>query len=321
MALKMTFINVGYGEAILLQVEETGFTMLVDAGGAEATEYADNASGRIRVHEYLESIDLDHIDLMVSTHIHEDHLCGLLPVAERWTPKTFWHTLPEKFPEQSLRWIDPALAENASQSKFIRALDDYQTLCRNFKAKDCKIKTILAGHEKVLCPGLICRVLAPTERQMEGIGKRMAEVCALPDGPELLKGLSAIDGALNNYSIILRLEYQGKIILLPGDTNRAGYGNIDPADLRADIFKVGHHGQVDGADAALIDVVQPKFAICCASSDRRYNSAHPELMCLLRDRGAALCFSDCPPVEGVDIPSHHALVFTVDRDKIQYYYQ
>ena len=32
------------------------------------------------------------------------------------------------------------------------------------------------------------------------------------------------------------------------------------------------------------------------------------------DMGAALYFSDCPPVEGETIPPHSALVFTVGDD-------
>ena len=320
MSLKLTFINVGYGEAMLIRCGETGFTMLVDAGSAEASEYADNVSGRIRAHEYLESIGLERIDLMVSTHVHEDHLCGLLPVVERWMPKVFWHALPDGYAESALRWVDPALAENASQSKFIRALDDYQALCRTLRDGGCKLVTVLSGHREALCDGLDCKVLGPDEAPMAELLERLRRACALPDGAELLKALSAVDGAMNNYSVILRLEYQGASVLLPGDTNRAGYGGIDPADLRADIFKVGHHGQADGASAALIDAVQPRYSVCCASSDRRYNSAHPDLMRMLRDKGARLCFSDCPPVEGIHVPPHQALTFTIGNGDIQVEY-
>ena len=316
MSLKLTFINVGYGESILLQCVETGFTMLVDAGGAEPSEYADASSGRIRTHEYLRGIGLKHIDLMVSTHIHEDHLCGMLPVAAMLPPKALWHTLPADFAD-GMRFVDPALAENTSQDKFIRAMNDYQTFCRDLKAAGCRMETVLAGHAATLCPGLDCAVLAPSAQRMAGLQAKIEAAYRLPDGPELLAALSVIDAAMNNYSIILRLDYQGTRILLPGDTNRAGYGDIDPAALRADVFKVGHHGQVDGANQALIDAVRPRFAVCCASSDRRYNSAHPDLMRALRDSGAQLCFSDCPPVKGVELHPHHALTFTIGDGEIK----
>ena len=101
-----------------------------------------------------------------------------------------------------------------------------------------------------------------------------------------------------------------------GDTNVAGYGHVDPADLRADIFKVGHHGQKDGADEALLRAVRPKAVVCCASSDRRYNSAHPDLMRTIAAGGAALYFSDCPslPEEMEPAPPHGALTFTLEPE-------
>jgi hypothetical protein len=126
--------------------------------------------------------------------------------------------------------------------------------------------------------------------------------------------LNTLDAMLNNHSIILLLEYGETRILLPGDTNPAGYEGIDPALLKADLFKVGHHGQRDGADEKLLQAVQAKAVVCCANSDRLYHSADPKLMASIRDRGARRCFSDCPPVEGEIIPPHSALVFTVGDD-------
>lgn len=143
----------------------------------------------------------------------------------------------------------------------------------------------------------------------------MQELYRTPQGvPEFREKLDALDASMNNFSLILRLTFGKTRILLPGDTNRAGYGGIPPEKLAADLFKVGHHGQLDGADAALVNAVRPRFSVCCASSDRRYNSAHPDTMRLLKDSGAELYFSDCPPVDGQSISSHQALEFTICAD-------
>ena len=89
---------------------------------------------------------------------------------------------------------------------------------------------------------------------------------------------------------------------------------IPAEELRADLFKVGHHGQLDGADEALLDAVQPEAVVCCASSDRRYNSAHPDILRMITQRGGRLYFSDCPAVpDGViGAAPHQALEFTVN---------
>ena len=132
--LKLTFVNVGYGEAALLECPDPAFpggtfVMVIDGGSAEAEEYRDSATGRIPLDQYLSLRGVDHIDLMAATHVHEDHLCGLLPAAEKLPPAALWQTLPPEFC-RSMRTLDiPAEGLTPSRSKFLRALNDYRRLC------------------------------------------------------------------------------------------------------------------------------------------------------------------------------------------------
>ena len=108
--LKLTFVNVGYGEAALLECPDPAFpggtfVMVIDGGSAEAEEYRDSATGRIPLDQYLSLRGVDHIDLMAATHVHEDHLCGLLPAAEKLPPAALWQTLPPEFC-RSMRTLD-----------------------------------------------------------------------------------------------------------------------------------------------------------------------------------------------------------------------
>lgn len=310
--MKLTFVNVGYGEAILVECPDPAspngvFTMIVDGGSGEAEEYEDRASGRLTLTEYLSSVGWDHTNLCVNTHVHEDHICGLLPVAEKWKPGALWQTLPVDF-RSTMPVMDGSLAKNTSQRKFMQALNDYRTLWDLMG--DRPILQITEGASGQLCEGLSYTVLAPSAAGVEAMTGALREVCSEAETDVFLQKLSALDGKMNNYSLILMLDYQGTRILLPGDTNRSGYGTIDPGVLPAHIFKVGHHGQIDGADRALLDAVKPEAVICCASSDRRYNSAHPELMQTIAEN-SRLYFSDCPPVPGMEILPHRALTFTI----------
>ena len=70
--LTVTFVNVGYGEAILLESPDPSkpdgvFTALIDGGSAEDSEFADRSSGRVRIEEYLEKRGTRRLDLAVST--------------------------------------------------------------------------------------------------------------------------------------------------------------------------------------------------------------------------------------------------------------
>lgn len=112
--LSVTFVNVGYGEAILLECPDTSrpggaFTALIDGGSAEATEFSDRSSGRIRIEEYLARRGISRLDLAVSTHIHEDHICGLLRAAQIAPPDVLWQPLSPDFTVRCIRWMLPRL--------------------------------------------------------------------------------------------------------------------------------------------------------------------------------------------------------------------
>ena len=318
--MKLTFVNVGYGEAVLVRCPDPArpggaFVMVIDGGSGEAAEYADGRTGRGTMADWLEGQGLDHIDAMVLTHIHEDHICGLPAVLEKLRPARLWQGLPADL-YKSLPAFAPFPGIDASQDKFRRALNDYRAICA---AMDGRIGTLSAGWSASPCPGLTVRVLGPSAQRAQTLERACRDLAAA-SGTEAFPGLlSALDGRMNNFSLILALEWQGARILLPGDTNCAGYGGIDPAALRADIFKVGHHGQRDGADAAVLDAVRPKAVVCCASSDRRYNSAHPDTLALIQARGAKMYYSDCPVP---DVPPHRALTFDIGgADAIEASYQ
>ena len=124
--MKLTFVNVGYGEAMLIECpdprfEDGTFVMLIDGGGADEEEFRENPSGRIPFAEYLRERGIRHIDLMVNTHIHEDHLSGLLPVVRDIVPSAYWQGLDAN--GRQLRHLDMKLAETMSQKKFLMALN------------------------------------------------------------------------------------------------------------------------------------------------------------------------------------------------------
>lgn len=66
-SLDVHFIDVGQGDAILLSADDA--RILVDGGNADGTVLA-----------YLKAAGITHLDLMVATHAHADHIGGLTDV-------------------------------------------------------------------------------------------------------------------------------------------------------------------------------------------------------------------------------------------------
>ena len=227
--MRLTFVNVGYGEAMVVECPDPAsrngrFVMVIDGGGNEVSEFADRSSGRVPMAEYLAGRGLDHIDVMVSTHIHEDHLCGLLPMLEHWTAPGAVADPAAGFYHQ-MRTLDVPDSVNASQSKFLRALNDYGRICALVEARGGVIRTITAPAVETPCRDLSVHVLAPDARRAEELRMLMDGIYTAEEGT-FWPRLNQLDARMNNFSLILRLDYCGTRLLLPGDTNCLGYDGL-----------------------------------------------------------------------------------------------
>lgn len=318
----LTFANVGYGEAMLIELydpsnERGVFSVLFDGGGADPETFSDRAAGRAPFLEHLRSIGTDHIDAVIISHIHEDHVSGLLPVVKAFPPKTVYQTLPEEFWKEEMAPLRPEVGETVSLRKFTQSLNDFREICEITVLSGGTVRQVSAGETLSFPDGLTARALAPDNERAEALRSRLSDLYrtardGVPDQKLLLK----LDAFMNNVSLMLRFDYGKTRILLPGDTNKAGFAGIDPGELRADLYKVGHHGQIDGADQALLDTVRPKAVVCCASGDRLYNSAHPDLLRMIRDGEAEIWYSDCPPNPvGNPVPPHGLLRISIDDSR------
>ncbi len=87
----------------------------------------------------------------------------------------------------------------------------------------------------------------------------------------------------NDSSLVLRVRYAGRSILLTGDVEYAAQQwLIDHADLHADVLLLPHHGSVCSNTGAFIQAVDPGVVIRSSFERRERTSA--ELLHLLSDR-------------------------------------
>ena len=74
----------------------------------------------------------------------------------------------------------------------------------------------------------------------------------------------------NNDSTVFRLQYDGFSMLFCGDMEARAERDLlaGGAALRADVLKVAHHGSDTSTSAALLEAVQPRYAVVSSGEDR-----------------------------------------------------
>ena len=87
--LTLDFINVGYGDAILIRDTAAAFSMLVDCGDITVGDGGPE-SKRISAAEFLRREGVHALDLLVLTHLHRDHSGGLTELLRAVRVKEFW---------------------------------------------------------------------------------------------------------------------------------------------------------------------------------------------------------------------------------------
>ena len=92
--LEMTTIDVGQGDSILLVTPE-GKTLLVDAGGLPQWLHSDFDIGEQVVSPYLWNRGIDHVDTVVITHPHADHLGGMPAIIANFHPRELWISIDQ----------------------------------------------------------------------------------------------------------------------------------------------------------------------------------------------------------------------------------
>jgi competence protein ComEC len=99
--------------------------------------------------------------------------------------------------------------------------------------------------------------------------------------------------AINNVSIVLLGEANGRRFLLAGDVEEG----IDPSLLarglpRVDFLKVAHHGSRTATTQAFVDAVRPRVAVASAGAGNTYGHPAPSTLARLRDSGARVLRTD-----------------------------
>ena len=263
--LELTAIDVGQGDSLLV-VSPQGKTLLIDAGGPVGGQQSEFDFGENVVSPYLWERRISHLDVVVLSHAHSDHIGGIHTVLKNFRPREFWVG---------------ALPETAS----VRALLSYAT--------SLGIRVVRhSDGDSIEFGGMQVSVFSPPLEWQTSSQPRNNDSLVMrlqyKDSSVLLEGDA-------ERVVEQRMVAQGES---SGDdpASRKTRDVTHPAEianlLKSDLLKVGHHGSATSSSWEFIHAVQPRWAII--SVGRGNSFGHPRLETLrrLEQEGAATYRTD-----------------------------
>lgn len=267
--LEIFFCNVGDGDAALITETQDGkpvYAMLVDAG----RPYLEPKQGSLRKEAiyYLKARGIEHLDRMVLTHLHIDHIGGAQRILEAiQTDRLSVLTLPPKDAE----WITPdPLSVDKPTNGLCYALNILLDLAAAAARTGCAAEELEAGSVK-LTDRLTMTVYAPRTKV---IGQQRAVFDELyRHKPVPYEDVYKASKARNLSSLMVRLTYAGKSVLLTGDRYASDWENegIPPCD----ILKLPHHGDPKSMTERLIKSLHPDYAVISCQNDPNQKKDRP----------------------------------------------
>lgn len=226
--VSVSFIDVGQGDSILVEYPKH-HTVLIDTG--PKSERFD--AGERIILPYLLEKRIKHLDALILTHPHEDHVGGALAVLNN--VPVDWVGVPD----DGKNWGDLRQANAGLFSKDGSRPSSVESSIADplaVKLSQIKINSLHAGDQIVLDPDLKIEVLGP--------GEVLTNTHSDP----------------NNNSIVLKLEYGGQSVLLSADMETEEMREIVQSgqDWRSDYFKEPHHGSRFSLNMDYLDSISPK---------------------------------------------------------------
>jgi competence protein ComEC len=241
--LHVDFLDVGQGDSIFVTFPN-GNTLLVDGGGRQ-TYYRDEA-GDIEANEF-----------------HPDNRT----IGESVVSEVLWY--------KGYSHLDHIFATHAD-ADHIQGLNDV--------AKNFSIDSAMFGRAPVKDPefaelaAILERRRIPIEIVYRGENFDIGDASV-----EVLYPIPTSDADApsdNNHSVVLRITYGLRSILLTGDIERAAESDLvsNGGTLASDVVKVPHHGSRTSSIPEFIAATHPEYAVISVGRHSPFGHPHPDVV-------------------------------------------
>ncbi|WP_428910757.1 ComEC/Rec2 family competence protein [Niallia sp. Krafla_26] len=269
MKANVNFLNVGWGDSHIIQLP-SGKITLMDGGDGALTDEQDHPL------KWMNRNQINHLDLMILTHLHEDHLNGLVDIVKQKSVHTA--ILPYKpFNLPNIQEVHFNGNEGAQRVfnmlkrylDFIALLEEQGTTIKWRSEYATKEDSVVWSEN-----GFVLTHIYPWE------GDPLPAYHTLQ---EFLVGLESISdkeiAALEHFFIksnddcsVYRLLVDSnpdENILFGGDQLEKGWKLLaSRTSLKSQIWKVSHHGMKDAFTKEVLELIQPEYCVIPISEDR-----------------------------------------------------
>ena len=90
----------------------------------------------------------------------------------------------------------------------------------------------------------------------------------------------------NDDSVVLKLKFRERSILLTGDIEKKAERALITADLKTDVVKVAHHGSKTSSTDAFVTATNPRLAIISVGQDSMFGHPHAQVVERWKQAGA-----------------------------------
>ena len=257
--------DVGQGDAVLHRTGEHS-AVLVD-GGPDPRALT----------QCLREADVTHLDAVIATHDHADHVAGLEGLAETVDVDRVWYSAAGDTPPGELtQWAGIATRPSPGEHLHVGPLT---------------VEVLAPAPPPTAPDGSPAAGTAPSGTGAGGFG-------GSPSPRPTHRKITSEDE--NNASLVLLLTIDGPkgttTWLSAGDLEADGYRR----DLRTfpgghpptvDVLKVSHHGARNGGTDIIHDT-HPALAVISVGKDNSYGHPHPQTVAALQEVGAAVARTD-----------------------------
>lgn len=240
--LKVSMLNVGQGDAILIQTGKQ--TILVDTSDTDERD--------LLVSE-LEKFSVTKIDKLILSHPHADHIGSAKALINPSNKELKANPYLEKISVAEV--YDNGIASNSPL---------YKSYMKAVESKGIVHKSLTAGDELDFGNSVKFKVLYPTKDI----------VSAVNGGQKSDPNNESVVGKLTykKFSMMLTGDAEKKV-------ESELWADNDSKVLKCDVLKAGHHGSYTASTENFVKTVAPSYVLisCGPEEERRNTYGHPHL--------------------------------------------